>query len=451
MIRSFKNSTIIAKSPKTFLEADYNTGVTVLKVANSQYVAGYNYIVLEGIPSEKFEILKISSNSNDTITVSSATRYPHTFQTPIYFTKSNKIEFSHANDLTEAKTVLAEMAIAGSEEYTRYSDDVNATGFGFIRLFADEVVKVYEGYSPPNPYSYDRYTARELKQSALEMLNKEYSMDVIKDSFIYRQINACESYVTNAKGKGNWSFLVKKDALLGVLAEGQWSLPIPSDIQDPNTNESIEVLSINRPLRYMDNEAWRQLTYGIEATITTAQASIGATEILVSSTVGFPEEGTLKVGSQVIEYTGITDTSFTGVTGVTEVIPTGETLFYNVSYGNPQMYTVKNGKVYVYPVPLEVNAGPVYITYKRKASNITNSYSRTIIPDETAVIDYLCAKIQQRLNDGMVDNTVRDFMDSFNQKVVRMLRYDKTGRERKFTHRFTKVINRPIRHKEYGE
>lgn len=452
MLRKFNNSTILRNAPKTFVTSDINAGVNEIPVANAQYVQDFNYIILEQIPSEKFEILEIDDFTGDTVELVSGdiTRYPHSYQTVAYFVKSNSIEFSRSEDVFGAKTMLAELPIAGSEEYTIYSDDTNTTGFGFIRLFADKTPKEYEAYSSPNPYEWDRYTAREIKASALGILNKEYSTVSDDDSFLFRQMNDCESYVMNSKGRSNYSFLVKHDLNLGFLNEGGWKLPLPKDIQDDNTNESIVLVRMGKnELRYLDPQQWREMTWNTVRTDITFPVAPEATEIIVEDTKDFDDEGELVVGSQRVSYTGKQSDRFTGVTGVETGIPQGATIFSVETFGQPVFFTVQNGTIYTYPITSEREEGNVYITYKRKVANISKLYDRTVLPDPTAMVDYLCAKIQQRLNDGAVDSTVQVHMQNFEQKVIRMLRYDKSGRDKTFRASIRKPFSIRIKRSDY--
>lgn len=65
---------------------------------------------------------------------------------------------------------------------------------------------------------------------------------------------------------------------------------------------------------------YRKLT----ATLTDA-AGIGSTTLTVSSTTGFPASGTLSIGGDLCTYTGVTATTFTGVTGIEVAHTIGDT------------------------------------------------------------------------------------------------------------------------------
>ncbi len=65
-------------------------------------------------------------------------------------------------------------------------------------------------------------------------------------------------------------------------------------------------------------------------TITTGSQSLPTDPINVNDTAGFTTTGAIVVGTQIVNYTGITATSFTGTTGGTGSIPPG-TLVYQVS------------------------------------------------------------------------------------------------------------------------
>jgi hypothetical protein len=93
--------------------------------------------------------------------------------------------------------------------------------------------------------------------------------------------------------------------------------------------------------RVVGGETWKQnadlwlgqLDYN--ATTTVASGSNGAvlpqSTINVASTAGFPTFGKLLIQNQVLDYTGITGTSFTGCTGGTATLATGNSVARAIS------------------------------------------------------------------------------------------------------------------------
>jgi hypothetical protein len=424
----YPNKSIVNNAPSTFLANDYlTTGQSSVVVSNGSIGSGYAFIVVENIANEKCEILPVTSISGNTITLTNNTGFTHQAGAIVYFINYNQIEFSYSSTLAGVKSVIATKNIAVSDEYT-FSEDTNVAGYAYTRL-KNSVAATFGAYSSAIPYSYSRKSARELKTLALLELNEENAPS-ITDEFVFRLINKAESEIINLRKKGKWAWLRTHNYALGTIATGGWRLALPADIQDRETDESIEEVKFGNGnnLQYLGLKDWNNLINGINYTELTADINPGNTTVKGILFANFPDEGSVKIGSNVIKYTGKTGTTLTGCTGITTAVTAGATIFNGGSFGNPNYYTIQDGYIYTYPIVGEQSAGKALImTYYHRPNNISTGYDEVSVPDETAIVDYLVWKIDSRLNSG--GSAVGQLAyQSFLAKADRMRRQETSGR-----------------------
>ena len=424
----YPNKSIVNNAPSTFLANDYlTTGQSSVVVSNASVGSGYAFIVVENIANEKCEILPVTSISGNTITLTNNTGFSHQAGAIVYFINYNQIEFSYSSTLAGVKSVIATKNIAVSDEYT-FSEDTNVAGYAYTRL-KNSVAATFGAYSSAIPYSYSRKSARELKTLALLELNEENAPS-ITDEFVFRLINKAESEIINLRKKGKWAWLRTHNYALGTIATGGWRLALPADIQDRETDESIEEVKFGNGnnLQYLGLKDWNNLINGINYTELTADINPGNTTVNGILFANFPDEGSVKIGSNVIKYTGKTGTTLTGCTGITTAVTAGATIFSGATFGNPNYYTIQDGYIYTYPVIGDQQDGKALLmTYYHRPSNISTGYDEVSVPDETAIIDYLVWKIDSRLNSG--GSAVGQLAyQSFLSKADRMRRQETSGR-----------------------
>jgi len=230
--------------------------------------------------------------------------------------------------------------------------------------------------------------------------------------------------------KGKWAWLRTHNYAIGTMAQGGWRLALPADIQDTSTDESIEevVFGTGTNLQYKGLQEWNNMVRGIAYTELTVNMTIGATTINGIIFANFDTSGTVKIGSNIITYTGKTSTTLTGCTGVTVAVDAGATIFQGASFGNPTSYTIQDGYIYMYPIVGSQSAGKaVTMTYYHKPGNISTGYDEVSAPDETALVDYLVWKIDARLNAGGTA-TGQAAYQAFLVKADRMRRQETSGR-----------------------
>lgn len=116
-------------------------------------------------------------------------------------------------------------------------------------------------------------------------------------SFAFRRIDSSSNTVTFIAGapSGNITFKPKSNTDLQVF----------TSVLNPTGSGYVYA-------HILTEEA--SVPFGVVSTILTMAATSGDTTLTVNSTVGFPTTGILLIDSEVIQYTNITSTAFTGVT-----------------------------------------------------------------------------------------------------------------------------------------
>ena len=115
---------------------------------------------------------------------------------------------------------------------------------------------------------------------------------------------------------------------------GSQPLPLLDTTEAPNNPPDYVGTLVDLARRYSANrvgyEDWVDQLFPVVETVTTtiATASNGQTlpqaTINVASTIGFPLSGTVTIGSSIVTYTGVTSTSFTGCSGGSSLMTTGQ-------------------------------------------------------------------------------------------------------------------------------
>ncbi len=127
-------SPLLVDAPVTTLTVNTASGATVLSVNNANLFFN-SFPILIGEPgNQTSEVSYIQSITGNDITLQSATTYPHSASTNIYFLIFDQIELSHSDTVNGSKTVLNTLDIT-ADVTTDYNDNASTGGFYFARFF----------------------------------------------------------------------------------------------------------------------------------------------------------------------------------------------------------------------------------------------------------------------------------------------------------------------------
>ena len=401
---NIKNTDLLLSEPVTVLTSDTASGVTTLTVKNISGFIVNQILIIGTLGNEGTELIKTHAStapSGSTITLASATLFPHSASVTITAAQYDQIEISNAGTITGSKSVITTTAVDPTSDTTNYVDGTSYSGYFFAR-FKNTITTTFSSYSDPIPTSgYTIMSARRVIDNALDMINKKTS-DTLSDAFAFRQIDACQQEVISDLKR--WSFLQTFDYHLGTISTGMWKLPLPTDIGDNNTTKSIYNFRVGNQsnLTWVDKEKWNDIISGVSYSTLTADINLHDVTITVSDSSNFMDSGTIVVGANTYSYSANNRT--TGVLTILSSTTTnviGQDVFQGATTGTPQYWTTYGGYLYFYPLMgAQYNGRDGMIDYYKKQVTIQFDADQIILPDPTVVEYYLAWKFMLKQNNG---------------------------------------------------
>ncbi len=348
-------------------------------------------------------------------TIRQVTVYPHSAGATIQLFQYDRAEFSTATAVDGSKTVLTTIAVWADNLSTNYIDNAASTGYYFGR-FKNTISGTFSAYSDPIPVNgYGIMTARAIIDSALGEINKTTS-PTLSDQFAFQQLDGFQTDVL--KELKRWSFMQKFDEIVGEFTTGSWTLDMPDDIQDPNTNQSVYNIRVgsNGRMTWIDKAKWDDMIFNVAYTTLADDLEVGDLTMTLTDSSDFNHltdsntdgSGTVKIGNESYDYTA--NNTSTGVltldTDITvdNVQDAGAWVFQNANFGLPTYYTIFDSKVWTWPITSDQYDGNnAYMDYYSKQIRITADSDEIVVPDSVAASLYLQWKFLKRLNNGTED------------------------------------------------
>lgn len=432
LIKAITNNTnLTIGAIRTFLTVNTASGATTLTVKNITSFADNQILVVGEFANEGAELVTINGTpSGSTITLDSATVFPHSASSPVIVIDFNQVEFSHATTTTGSKIVLATVdMVVDSPDFTRYNDTTYSTGYYFIR-FKNSITSLFSDYSDPIPVSgYGLWTARSIIDDALGQINKTTS-DVLSDSFAFQQIDNCQTEVLSELKR--WSFMQKFDTVIGQLSTGSWRVVIPDDLDDENTNKSIYKIRIGtqQRLTWVDKEKFDEFMVGVAYSTLSGDLLETDTTMSLSDGADFADSGTVTIGANSYEYTE----NNSGTLLLTEAITAdntateGDYVFQGATQGLPRYWTTYGGYIYYTPNTAPSYDGKnIYMDYYIKQVKITTDSTEIVLPDPSLVSYYLQWKFLKKLNNGEENQGSVECKNNFASNLAKLKQKEVLG------------------------
>lgn len=338
-----RNYELIKDREKTYLTAAVDSGGTSLTVraVDSNAWADNDWVILGEIGSKTAEILQINGAVLDGTTLiidnagAGGCRYSHATDEPVYRIDYNQIEFSRASTITGSKSVLSTAELQVDDLYTRYEDQTNSTGFGFVR-FKNSATSSFSAFS--DGIAYTGYTAKSLGKiiKGVRRLLGEYDYRKIDDADITEEANQKQRDIAHER---LWPFYETIYSDSRVAYQRDYTINAKISVGKVHT-----VTVESEPIAKTDAARFDQLFWDVSvtgepthcsiwnnklrfypvpdaaATTTTLDGALSAsaTSITVASTSGFSPSGRIIIDSEVISYTNLTSTQFRGCTRAEE-------------------------------------------------------------------------------------------------------------------------------------
>lgn len=344
-------------------------------------------------------------------TLKQVTRLPHSASTFVSVIPYDQVEISIASTVAGSKSVLSTPVLTIDQFYTEYNDNANTAGFYFAR-FKTSIGGTFSPYSDAAPYEgYGLLSARAIIDASLGELNKHTS-EVLSDVFAFTQLDNCQTECLRELKR--WSFMQKFNAIIGNAPTGSWKVPIPTDLDDQNTNGSIYFLRLgaNPRLAWVDKEKFDDLIADMVFSTLSATLNVGDTTMTLVDSSDFNIQadgddpgGTVQIGANTYSYTA-NDTT-TGILTLKDPVPAsqgaaiGADVFGSIQTGLPSYWTIYGGYIHYFPVTAATYGGRnLYLNYYIKQTRITSDYDNLIIPDPMVAVNYLNWKFLKKLNNG---------------------------------------------------
>ncbi len=357
---SINNTSLTRDKRSTFLSAASAAAASTLTVESIVGFAVDKVLLIGEFGNEQSELILTHDStapSGSTVTLKTNLVFAHSQGTKVYILDWNQIEISWSETATGSKAVLDTIAIQADQTETLYIDEDKATGYYFIR-FKNSVDTTYSSYSDPIPYGdFGDNTVAKAIQYALKRNKLDDFPEYLDHDFLIDEINNCLRYIRGKKKK--WTDLQDFNYELGQTARGEFSIALPTDVWHKSHKSILSVrVGDYAELTYKDKKEFDELLEGVARTTVASDVTTGDTEITLTNSYDFDDEGSVMIDGQVIEYDDkdnatkeLEEIPASGTGSVTADIIAGANVWQG-SYeeGTPEYFTVYDGYLYWYPL-----------------------------------------------------------------------------------------------------
>lgn len=399
------------------LKESFASGIGSINVYSVSQFAINQILLIGEFGNEGSEIIKThagTSPSGFTVTLASNLVKPHPKDTPVYIVPYDQIEFSHADTLLGAKTILATSNIDPEMDTMTYEDTVNTTGYYFTR-YVNSIGPTYSDYSDGVPVAgLPTNTVGYAIDTAMIELNTKPS-DKLTFSMC---IGFAKQMLKLVRGKlRSWNKYKEIDQNLGTVSMGVIKYVLPSAVYDQNSNKSILNLRIgNRyPLTPVDRDEYLKMTEDVHYTELATLAVVGGTSLVMDDTSDLDDTGSINVyvsGTKyTVEYTvntRSTNTLTVAADQITYAFPVDSPVWQNIEESTVEYFNVSDGYLYLWSMP----------TSDYEGNNLTGDYLTDIetIDSEMDVIngvkfDMLLPYLKYKIRAILENNGKEDLKD----------------------------------------
>ena len=405
----------------TYLTADVASAAETLSVKSINDFAINQVLFIGDLGDQDSEIINTSTTTAPTgtdIKLASGLVFAHSAGTIIRVIDYDQVEISHSDTVAGVKTVLSTVDIDADAETTVYRDSTASAGYYFIR-FKNTITTTYSAYSDPVPYTgFAENQVGDAMDYALQRNKMETYSSNIDHNFCINEINNCLRFVHGKRKK--WHRLQSFDYILGQTVQGDWRFSCPSTMWDYSNKSVLDVhLAGEESLLYRDERQWNELLGNLIFSELKSAASVGDITITLDNSFGFGSSGTVMCQGQDITFTAndtatgvLSGVPATGTGSVTATLAVDDFVFNNDNdEGLPLYYTVKEGYVYIWPLPSSSYDNINVLLDFWKETPVIDSDADTLDISRYDMVKYwLTWKIRmQKNNDGKLDYKDGDY------------------------------------------
>jgi hypothetical protein len=209
---------LITEKETSYLADKVYAGASSFTVSNAVDFSTNDFILLGVLGSELAEIAKISSITNQLITVTTPLSFDHPQDTMIISVNYDKMNFFHSTTMTGVLTALngSPQTIVPDDVYNSYNDTSNTTGYGWYRFY-NSVTTTSSALSNAVPYAGwpDNSVKMMLDTFYTQISNRERKL--IKDEDVIRWLNEAYTIARNRLNLSNRAYTVPTPTTISIL------------------------------------------------------------------------------------------------------------------------------------------------------------------------------------------------------------------------------------------
>lgn len=268
MLFLVNNDTLIRNRERTFLTASANATDTSINVqaVDANVWSDNDWLIVGEIGSPNAEVVQINGTPTNgtSLTIDNAgsggLRYDHAADEPVYRIDFNQIEFSRAAQENGSKTVLTTIDLQPSDYESRYDDQQNTNGFGFVR-FKNSETGGFSQYSDAMPYGGQSLQSLSKLRRAVRRHLDEEDDRFISDADIDEELNLKQREIIQER---MWVFNETEKSLSSVANQ--------IDYEYSDLVKTIHTISFNtQPVYFIDRSRWDELHYDSDMSAETPQ------------------------------------------------------------------------------------------------------------------------------------------------------------------------------------
>lgn len=399
---------------KTYLSGDEAAGQTTLSVLDGSNFAANEYVIIGTPGTEQAEIGLVSGSADGTITVG-ATSFAHSQGTIITFIPFNQvvIEDDTDSEFGAATTNFVDLRVDSLETFFAYPTGT-AADYYRARFYHEQSAANYSPYSDTviaTGFTYD--SVHSIKKRALDQLGEEIG-GTITDEFLNDSLWEARREVDNMFKR--WSFRTSFNTDIGDIAEGAYSVSVPSTLRNPDSPQNILGLRIGSQGRNMEFIPKREFDMYYEAiphTTVATQPAVGQTTLVLTTVRDLSSTGSVRIGDNLITYTGKTNSTgtLTGVPAsgdgsIDATHAVGTDVWQNASYGEPTKYTIYEDTIFFNtPFDSTFEGNNIIADFYRTLPEYDSDADTLDEPDVDMFVSYLKYAIKDMKEKGTIDIT----------------------------------------------
>lgn len=234
MLLLVQNRILTQNREKTFLTAAVSPAGTTLtvKAVDSNAWSDNAWIIVGEIGTPNAEVMQINGAVTDgtSLTIDNAgsggLRFAHSVDEPVYQISFNQVRYYRsATDDSSTATLLATVELQPDDFETRYDDQINTSGYGFVKFYNSQTA----GSSPfSDGIPYGGQSARSLQKmiAKVRTLTDEKDDDFLTDDEIADAINDKQRDILDER---LWTF--NETTLSDSVVQYQFEYDVPEEIK----------------------------------------------------------------------------------------------------------------------------------------------------------------------------------------------------------------------------